>query len=364
VVSDSLELKLTAPPVKPHLSVARMTDYWYIACRAGDLQTSKPLALTILGIPLVVFRAESGEVGALLDRCPHRNVPLSIGRVQGANLQCRYHGWEFDRGGACKAVPGLADGCDLRGREAVAYPAQERQGYVWVFTNPDLAPTIEPYHIPLLDDRRYTHARRRAEAEGTLHATIENALDVPHTAYLHKGLFRGAGTRNDITAVMRRWSDRCEAQYLGEPRPEGLAARLLAPAGAEVTHFDRFFLPSVAQVDYSIGDDTHFMVTSICTPVSDFVTKLYAVVSFRLRRVPGWLVKPFLEPLGRAIFAQDARVLRLQTQNIQRFGGEQFVHTELDVLGPHIWRLMRAAERGAVQAEPGPPVEKRVEMRV
>jgi hypothetical protein len=162
---------------------------------------------------------------------------------------------------------------------------------------------------------------------------------------------------------MRRWADRCEAEYVGEPRPQGLAARLLSPGGGQVEHFDRFFLPSIAQVEYRLGDDTHFCVTSMCTPVSDFYTVLHAIVSFRLRRVPGWLIKPLLEPVGRAIFAQDARMLKLQTDNLRRFGGEQFVSTEIDVLGPHIWRLMRQAERG-IAATGDEPFEKTIQMNV
>lgn len=361
---SELEPTLVAPRGKPHLSVARMTDYWYVACRSNELATGKTRAVTVLGIPLVLFRNRAGQVGALLDRCPHRNVPLSAGRVQGENLQCGYHGWEFGPGGGCARIPGLIGPQDMSGRNAVAYPVREQQGYVWVFASAEVEPQAEPYTIPYLDEPGYTHARRLAEARGTVHATIENALDVPHTSYLHKGLFRGTGTRNDITAVVRRWADRCEAQYVGEPRPEGLAARLLSPGGGEVVHHDRFFLPSIAQVEYRLGADTHFCVTSMCTPVSDFHTLLYAVVSFRLRRVPGWLIKPLLEPVGRAIFAQDAKILKLQTDNVRRFGGEQFVSTEIDVLGPHIWRLMRQAERGTVAEQDAAPFEKRVHMNV
>jgi len=364
VSQEKLELQLVAPSVKPHLSVARMTDYWYVACRSRDLRVKKPLHVVILGIPMVLFRTESGEVGALLDRCPHRNVPLSQGQVAGESLQCSYHGWEFATGGECTRIPGLCGAFDGRDRGAVAYPARDQQGFIWVYTNSEREPDSEPFQLPLLDDRRYTHARRRAEADGTLHATIENALDVPHTSYLHKGLFRGTGTRNDITAVVRRWNDRCEAEYVGEPRPKGLAARLLAPKGGEVVHFDRFFLPGIAQVDYALGDTTHFVVTSLCTPVTDFHTKLYAVVSFRLRFIPGWLVKLFMEPIGRKIFAQDAHMLALQSATIQEFGGEQFVSTEIDILGGDIWRLMKAAERGDATPNDDAPVDKRVKMNV
>jgi phenylpropionate dioxygenase-like ring-hydroxylating dioxygenase large terminal subunit len=314
---------------------------------------------------MVVFRTAGGEVGALLDRCPHRNVPLSIGRVEGQCLRCPYHGWEFSTEGRCTKIPGLVnDEVDKRGRRATSYPVREQQGYVWVFPNAEVEPTTEPFHIPHLDDGRYTHAHRKAHASGSLHATIENALDVPHTSFLHKGLFRGAGKRNDITAVVKRWSDRVEAEYVGEPRPEGVVGRVLAPRGGEVVHFDRFFLPSVAQVDYSIGDDTHILVSSMCTPVSDFETKLFAVVSFRLGKVPGWAIKPVLEPLGRFIFAQDAKILRIQTDTIRRFGGEQYASTEIDVLGPDIWRLMKSAAKGDVKPKDDEPAVREVQLNV
>jgi phenylpropionate dioxygenase-like ring-hydroxylating dioxygenase large terminal subunit len=358
-----LEPHLTAPLVKPHLSVARMTDYWYVACRSKKLKR-KPIKVTVLGIPMVLFRTDAGEVGALLDRCPHRNVPLSEGEVAGSCLRCPYHGWEFATDGACTRIPGLIGDADRAGRGATSYPARDQQGFIWVYPNADQPPRTEPFELPHTDDKRYSHAVRLAEAMGTLHGTIENALDVPHTSFLHKGLFRGTGTRNDIRCQITRWGDRCQAEYIGEPAPRGLAARILAPGGGQVTHFDRFFLPGVAQVDYALGDTTHFVVTSLCTPVSDFHTKLYAVVSFRLRWIPRWLVKLVMEPIGRKIFAQDAVMLKMQSEQIQRFGGEQFVSTEIDTLGPHIWRLMKAAERGDAEPTDEPTFEKEIEMNV
>ena len=81
------------------------------------------------------------------------------------------------------------------------------------------------------------------------------------------------------------------------------------------------------------------------TPVSDFVTRIYAVVSFRTR-VPHFLVRPFVKPLALRVFQQDAFILAKQTETIRAFGGEQFASTEIDVLGRHIWRLLKQAERG------------------
>src|SRR5262245_27716885 len=68
-------------------SAARVLDDWYIVCDAHELQAGgKPLATSLYGVPIVVFRTVSGQIGALLDRCPHRNVPLSDGRVDGERL--------------------------------------------------------------------------------------------------------------------------------------------------------------------------------------------------------------------------------------------------------------------------------------
>ena len=69
-----------------HRSVAHLKDHWYVLCTSSELRT-RPLARTLMGTPLVLFRNANGEPGALLDRCPHRNVPLSMGSVEGAELQ-------------------------------------------------------------------------------------------------------------------------------------------------------------------------------------------------------------------------------------------------------------------------------------
>jgi phenylpropionate dioxygenase-like ring-hydroxylating dioxygenase large terminal subunit len=343
--------------------VAKLPEQWFIACRSAALG-ARPRAVTLQGVPLVLFRDGSGRPGALEDRCPHRNAPLSAGRVRRGELQCAYHGWRFDAAGACVAAPGLAATPETRAARATAFPCLEQDGYVWVYSTPGATPRGAPFRFPHLDDPRYSTIRRDFEVTSTLHAALENTLDVPHTAFLHGGLFRTASTEREIDVVVRRWADRCEAEYLGEPRPKGLAGRILAPRGGVVTHFDRFFLPSVAQVEYRLGDASHLVVTSAMTPLADFRTRLHVAATFRLP-VPGWLVEPLVAPLAALIFRQDARILALQAENVRRFGGERFASTELDVLGPQIWRLLRDAERGAAGA-PAERVEHehRVRMQV
>ncbi len=328
-------------------SVAVMRDQWFIAAMSSELK-SKPLATKLYGTPLVLFRDKEGKAGALVDRCPHRNVPLSLGQVtDDGNLRCPYHGWQFDRAGACKHIPSLASESEAKARRALSLPTIEQQGFIWVYasTEPDCVPNKKPHEFGLLGKAGYSTVTQVVEAKGTMFSTIENALDVPHTAFLHRGLFRSESRGLHITAKVQRSKDRVIAEYVGEPRPTGLIARILSPSGGIVTHFDRFIMPSVAQVEYSIGTENHFIADSIATPLDDFHTRIYAVVSFR-SRLPHFLIRPFVKPLALRVFNQDAIILERQTELIEAFGGEQFASTEIDVLGKHIWRLMRTAERG------------------
>jgi phenylpropionate dioxygenase-like ring-hydroxylating dioxygenase large terminal subunit len=266
-------------------------------------------------------------------------------------LQCAYHGWRFGIDGACTLVPSLTDGSEARARRAHVFPTVEQQGFVWVYSTPSLGldvPATSPHRFAYLDADRYSTVVQVVDVEGTLYSTIENALDVPHTAFLHRGLFRAESRGITITAKVHRKSDRVIAEYVGEPRPKGVIARILSPSGGIVTHFDRFLLPSIAQVEYSIGTENHLLVDSVMTPLADFRTRIYAVVSFRTR-LPHLLVKPFVKPLAMRVSRQDAFILKKQTETIQRFGGERFASTEIDILGRHIWRLLKAAERGDTQ---------------
>lgn len=313
--------------------------YWYIAAKSKELKKS-PLHTTLWNTPLVLFRDAQGEAHALLDRCPHRNVPLSRGTVQENNIQCPYHGWEFDGSGICNHIPARVQDTASATRNVPAYPVREQQGYIWVYTDNKSTPNHDPYRFPFLEEKGFRSIHYQADFDATLLATAENVLDVPHTAFLHKGLFR-SGNRNRIDAHISRFAHKAECSYVGEPRPSGLLGSILAPKGGEVEHFDRFILPSIAQVEYRLGNQ-RLMSTSFLSPISDFITRMYAVVSVRLNFVlPG--LQTIVTPFALRIVQQDIEMLKLQTQQVQFFGKEQYSYTELDVLAPSIRRLMKKA---------------------
>ena len=338
--------RLQPPPTKGHVSVARVEEAWYVACRSSELGES-PEARTLLGVPMVLYRDGAGQAGALLDRCPHRNVRLSLGAIDERGwLACPYHGWRFDREGSCREVPGLVGGGELeaRQRSVAAYQTCEQDGFVWVWGKADAPAHGTPVRIPHLDDPDYLVIHKEYLFECSLHAALENALDVPHTAFVHRGDFRGKGERQEVEAVRRRIPNGIEVEYLGEVPLTGDSHDA---AGNPIVqqHWDRFFLPSVAQVEYKTGADRHLVTTLPHTPVNDFQTRAYLVSCWSLPGA-GEEARPQFEGYLDEILGQDVEILREQTDGIRRFGGESYMSTELDLMGPEIWRMLRQAERG------------------
>jgi phenylpropionate dioxygenase-like ring-hydroxylating dioxygenase large terminal subunit len=325
-------------------SVAFPRRWWYPVARSSDLKR-RALAVTLMDTPLAVFRGTGGEPAVLADRCAHRNYPLSLGRVTGGGLlECGYHGWTYDGGGQCVRVPGLPGGCTEPAdtRHVASHAALEQDGLVWAWGEPDAEPTRRPFALPVFVGPGAGEVILQRDLDCTLHAALENELDVPHTAFLHRGIFRG-GTPHAITAVRRPVDDGVEVQYLGEPVGMG-PIRMRQGAGRTFDHWDRFVLPSVAQIEYVVEGWFRIVNTIVHLPMSPFRTRAWFVVRFQ-SRLPAAIVRPVVLQQGRQILRQDARALARQAERIRSFGGERYASTELDLFGNAIWHLLRHAER-------------------
>lgn len=149
----------------------------------------QPVAVELAGEKIVLFRNAHDEIGALLDRCPHRGASLSLGRVaENGCLECPYHGWTFDCDGACTHVPLNKPGeIKLEKLHVVSLPTRMIAGLVWVFTGRGEAPE------PQLPDS----LMRSAESYFIYHEVwnahwtrvIENLMDYAHLPYVHRTSF-------------------------------------------------------------------------------------------------------------------------------------------------------------------------------
>lgn len=83
---------------------------WKVICGVEDIPVlgSRRVARD-KGLDVAVFRNDSNEVFALLDRCPHKGGPLSQGIVFGTSVACPLHNWTI---GLCTGQAAAPDeGC-------------------------------------------------------------------------------------------------------------------------------------------------------------------------------------------------------------------------------------------------------------
>jgi nitrite reductase/ring-hydroxylating ferredoxin subunit len=112
-----------------------MTPGWWAMALCEAVNDQVPLAVAFAGEELVLFRNAAGQAFALEDRCPHRRVPLALGRVVESGLQCGYHGWTFDgASGGCTQIPNLHADERVPARYAArAFAVREENGFVHVW---------------------------------------------------------------------------------------------------------------------------------------------------------------------------------------------------------------------------------------
>ncbi|MFN7678639.1 MAG: Rieske 2Fe-2S domain-containing protein, partial [Cyanobacteriota bacterium] len=132
---------------------------WYPVAYLADLDPAKPTPFTLLGDDLVLWWDRSGERWrAFADVCPHRLVPLSDGRLNGAGeLECPYHGWTFRGDGHCTAIPQASSdeqaSClnSPRGR-CRTYATASGQGLLFVFAgDPSRSESVPLPLVPPLE---------------------------------------------------------------------------------------------------------------------------------------------------------------------------------------------------------------------
>lgn len=325
----------------------KLKKYWYIAAKSSEL-SGKPIRSVIFDERIVLFRQSDGEPAALVDRCAHRNMALSAGRVDRDLLECPYHGWKYDKDGTCEEVPSLEDTAKLSGAKLVrTYPVRESQGFIWVFMG-EGEPPGPPFNFPCYRESGWTSFTMKTRFQASVFNCLENFLDVPHTAHVHKGWFRSRTTKR-ITAKVHRSSVGVDVEFIDEPELKSLIGRVLVPFRSRAVHTDRFIMPNVSRVDYRYSQKRHFIITSQCTPISDCATEVYTVITFRYGPI-NVLVRLFFEPISRIVIKQDVKALKLQTEQIKHFDGPQFTFVETDLVGRHIQALWRwAADEGAAQ---------------
>jgi phenylpropionate dioxygenase-like ring-hydroxylating dioxygenase large terminal subunit len=189
---------------------------------------------------------------------------------------------------------------------------------------------------------------------------LENFLDCPHAATVHRLWFRTSAAK-PVEAIVRTLPDGAVAEYIDEPREKSAVFGLLSQKSAKMTHTDRFIAPATSEVDYQFSNGDRCMITSTCRPIHDRLTMVYTVMSFRFR-LWGPLVRLVFHPMSRIIITQDVRMLDRQQNNLRRFNRpHRYNVIRQDLLATHIWQWRNALNADTPLPEAGH--ETRVEMQ-
>jgi phenylpropionate dioxygenase-like ring-hydroxylating dioxygenase large terminal subunit len=158
---------------------------WYVAAWLHEIEPGRVHARTIIDQPLALYRTGDGGLVAMEDRCPHRFAPLSMGRLEGDDLRCMYHGLKFAPDGTCIEIPGQKlipnSACVRR------YPVEVRGSWVWVWMGD--AALADPAAIPpslSLDDPAWR--LKASYLDYTAHYLLidDNLLDLSHLSFAHE----------------------------------------------------------------------------------------------------------------------------------------------------------------------------------
>mgnify|MGYP003671232677 CR=1 FL=1 len=223
---------------------------WYVASWSRDVQ-DRPVAETVLGENLVLWRGADGTVRAAEDLCPHRFLPLSKGRVRGDNVQCGYHGLTFSGDGACVDAPTQAtppQGCRIR-----TYPVHENMGLVWVWTgDPALADVADVYDLPEYHRPGWGVAHGDGlDVEANYLLLCDNLCDPTHVNYVHPSTL---GNPDEINAPVTHtdvpWGVVTE-RLTPDSAPTGFIRAFGNHAG-RVDMWQRYLMyaPSVSIIDF------------------------------------------------------------------------------------------------------------------
>jgi len=189
-----------------------LENAWYVI--APSQQLGNDLAsYRVLGEDILLYRDSSGAPIALEDACPHRKLPLSMGKLIDDVVHCGYHGLQFDIHGNCVGAPTQ---CKIPANAWVrSYPVVEKYRLIWIWMgDPQLADAA--HFLPVAD---YDDPAWGLTDGGVLECNchylylIDNLLDPSHVAWVHQSSFASAGTdavplemeETDSGVVVSRW---------------------------------------------------------------------------------------------------------------------------------------------------------------
>jgi phenylpropionate dioxygenase-like ring-hydroxylating dioxygenase large terminal subunit len=248
--------------------------------------------------------------------------------VKGDHLKCPYHGWEFNREGACTRVPQLkADEPISTSYRVNAYACKSQYGYAWVCLDeplidiPDIVEAKAPTH-------RLLHEFYEPWNCAGLRV-MENEMDLAHPTFVHTTTFGSEEhpTPDALELTETEWGLRVFG-LLGVANTEEQQQNLkMADAVTTRTLDMEWFMPFTVKLKIAYPNGLEHIIVNTMTPISDSCSQM---VQFCLRNDTE-ADTPAKDAIAfdRAVTLEDKRILEGTDYDVPlSLGQEQHMFTD------------------------------------
>ena len=308
-----------------------LQNAWYVAGFKHELDDQKVVARKLLGVDVVMLRHSDGRIAALEDLCPHRLMPLSAGTRIGDELQCGYHGMRFSISGACTLAPGQTH---IPSQACVRnFPLVERHGLLWIWVGQ--ADKADPALVPDIrwnDNPAWTPSRGYHHVEADFRLSVDNLMDLGHESWVHLRTI-GQNEEESIPSFPVKTTVPAEGLVRAHREmPNIVPPPFFAMVLDDQGRINRWqtaisLAPSICMTDfgvYPVGTDPDHAYRShvlhLLTPETETSTHYFWSVARNRRLDDDALTASICKAIAQT-FDEDAVVLKIQQQQLDRLGG-------------------------------------------
>jgi len=300
---------------------------WYVVMDSSQVR-DRPVGVVRMGEKLVFWRDNNGKLSCLRDKCAHRGVQLSKGKVLGGRLQCPFHGLEYDTAGKVRKIPANGKNTPIPERfQVFSYPVHEAHGFIWIWWGENPPANLE---TPLFfQDIDSTLSFARVYDHWKIHYSrvIENQLDPVHLPFVHHNTI-GRGNRTLVDGPGFKWIDDNRFYLFAHNRLDDGSLPLKTdqlPDPDLLKGFKlEFIFPNLWQ-NY-LGEKVRIVAAFV--PIDQENTLLYLRFYQKFMKIPGLkqLINNLANVFNLIVAHQDRRVVVTHQPNASTYrSGEQLI---------------------------------------
>lgn len=285
-------------------------NLWYAILESKEVKPGKLLGVTRMGVKLVFWRDNKGTIQCIADRCVHRGASLSAGKIVGDNIQCPFHGFEYDGAGSCKRIPSNGRATLIpHNYVAPSYVVRENHGFIWIWWGEKRKDYPDIKFFENLDDS-FSISSFQSLWRSHYSRAIENQLDVAHVPFVHSSTI-GRGGRTLVNGPGCRLDG--DSLYVYPRNEVDNGQKPLKPNEVDPNNsgnYLHFIFPNIWQ-NY-ISDKLRVVVAF--APIDEDNTMMYIRQYQKMIRIP--ILKHAFDALGktfnRIVANQDKPVVEAQ----------------------------------------------------